>query len=95
MKKYKSYIFLFSLIFLFLIVGYKLLPNPEDNNESIEDKAKSIINRVDGMIDDNDPPQFNKAMQVMDSCTQKDKKFYDDAEFKAKYDRLNVLTKIN
>lgn len=94
MKKYKSYIFLFSLIFLFLIIGYKLIDNGT-SNESIEDKAKSIIKRVDSMIDDNDPPQFNKAMQIMDSCTQKDKKFYDIAEFKAKYDRLKVITEIN
>jgi hypothetical protein len=65
-----------------------------DSNQSIEMKAKDIIKRVDSMIE-HDPPQFNKAMQVMDSCTQKDKKFYDVAEFKAKYDRLKVLTEIN
>ena len=93
MKKYKSYIFLFSLILLFLIVGYCAL-GPSSKNDSLQEKATVILKRVDALIDENNPPQFNKAMQIMDSCTQKDKKYYDVTEFKEKYDRLKILTEI-
>ncbi len=95
MKKYKSYIFLFSLVILFLIVGYCTLGGCESSKEnSIKEKAKSILKRVDALIEQNDPPQFNKAMQIMDSCTQRDKQYYDVTEFKEKYDRLKILTEI-
>lgn len=57
--------------------------------------AKKIINTVDSLINRVDPPEFQKAYKYMDSCLIKDPKLSDDANFRQKYDRLKIITKIN
>jgi hypothetical protein len=88
-KKYRSFIFLLSIIIIFLIVGKIMLRNKNSGKE-----INLILEKSDSYINGKKTPQFNKAFDLLDSCLTEDRSYYDNTKFKEKYDRLKIIINI-
>lgn len=82
MKKYKSYIFLTLLFTGFLFVGYIFL------NKANGPTAEHLIDQADSLILDSDPPQWEKAFDIIDSNIVAYPELKNDDSLKVRYNHL-------